>query len=147
MALIVQKYGGTSVGSIDRIRNVAARMKRTRDEGNQVVAVVSAVFFHFGEAHLSREAHKNAAQRLMQDHAAREPLFQFGEGGGDGALSFYAGKVVPVLSSSRLAERLAQHAPLWIVTEGNAVPVVPAGVEVVREAEVDDLVLLRLARP
>jgi len=43
MALIVQKFGGTSVGSIDRIRNVAARMKRTRDEGNQVVAVVSAM--------------------------------------------------------------------------------------------------------
>lgn len=43
MALIVQKYGGTSVGSIDRIRNVAARMKRTRDEGNKVVAVVSAM--------------------------------------------------------------------------------------------------------
>ncbi|MEO5917485.1 MAG: aspartate kinase [Luteolibacter sp.] len=43
MALIVQKYGGTSVGSLDRIRNVAARMKRTRDEGNQVVTVVSAM--------------------------------------------------------------------------------------------------------
>jgi aspartate kinase len=43
MALIVQKYGGTSVGSLDRIRNVAARMKRTRDQGNQVVAVVSAM--------------------------------------------------------------------------------------------------------
>ena len=43
MALIVQKYGGTSVGSIDRMRNVAARMKRTRDEGNRVVAVVSAM--------------------------------------------------------------------------------------------------------
>ena len=43
MALIVQKFGGTSVGSIDRIRNVAARMKRTRDEGNQVVGVVSAM--------------------------------------------------------------------------------------------------------
>jgi aspartate kinase len=43
MALIVQKYGGTSVGSIDRMRNVAARMKRTRDEGNQVVGVVSAM--------------------------------------------------------------------------------------------------------
>jgi aspartokinase len=43
MALIVQKYGGTSVGSIDRIRNVAARMKRTRDEGNRVAAVVSAM--------------------------------------------------------------------------------------------------------
>ena len=43
MALIVQKYGGTSVGSLDRIRNVAARLKRTRDEGNKVVAVVSAM--------------------------------------------------------------------------------------------------------
>ena len=43
MALIVQKYGGTSVGSIDRIRNVAARVKRTREAGNQVVAVVSAM--------------------------------------------------------------------------------------------------------
>jgi aspartate kinase len=43
MALIVQKYGGTSVGSLDRMRNVAARIKRTRDAGNQVVAVVSAM--------------------------------------------------------------------------------------------------------
>ncbi len=43
MALIVQKYGGTSVGSIDRMRNVAARIKRTHDAGHQVVAVVSAM--------------------------------------------------------------------------------------------------------
>lgn len=43
MALIVQKYGGTSVGSLDRIRNVATRIKSLRDEGNQVVAVVSAM--------------------------------------------------------------------------------------------------------
>lgn len=43
MALIVQKFGGTSVGSLDRIRNVAARIKSVRDEGNQVVAVVSAM--------------------------------------------------------------------------------------------------------
>jgi len=43
MPLIVQKYGGTSVGSIDRIRNVAARIRNTRDAGNEVVAVVSAM--------------------------------------------------------------------------------------------------------
>ena len=43
MALIVQKYGGTSVGSIDRIRNVAQRIKAERDKGNQVVAVISAM--------------------------------------------------------------------------------------------------------
>jgi aspartate kinase len=43
MALIVQKFGGTSVGSIERIKNVAARVKRTRDAGHQVVVVVSAM--------------------------------------------------------------------------------------------------------
>ncbi len=43
MALIVQKYGGTSVGSIDRIRNVAQRIKAERAKGNQVVAVISAM--------------------------------------------------------------------------------------------------------
>lgn len=42
MALIVQKYGGTSVGDVDRIKNVAERIKRTVDEGNKVVVVVSA---------------------------------------------------------------------------------------------------------
>ncbi|MEJ2328955.1 MAG: aspartate kinase, partial [Gammaproteobacteria bacterium] len=43
MALIVQKYGGTSVGSIERIKAVAARVKRYHDAGNQVVVVVSAM--------------------------------------------------------------------------------------------------------
>lgn len=43
MALIVQKYGGTSVGSIDRIRNVARRVARFRREGHQLVVVVSAM--------------------------------------------------------------------------------------------------------
>ncbi|MEM7791364.1 MAG: aspartate kinase [Verrucomicrobiota bacterium] len=42
MALIVQKYGGTSVGDVDRIKNVAQRIKETYDAGNQVVVVVSA---------------------------------------------------------------------------------------------------------
>jgi aspartate kinase len=43
MALIVQKYGGTSVGSVERIQNVAARVKRHRDAGDDVVVVVSAM--------------------------------------------------------------------------------------------------------
>jgi len=43
VALIVQKYGGTSVGDIARIRNVANRVARTRKEGNDVVVVVSAM--------------------------------------------------------------------------------------------------------
>ncbi|MCB2223518.1 MAG: aspartate kinase [Actinobacteria bacterium] len=43
MALIVQKYGGTSVGDADRIKAVAARVAATHKAGNQVVVVVSAM--------------------------------------------------------------------------------------------------------
>src|SRR5215831_12921954 len=43
MALIVQKYGGTSVGSIERIRNVAKRIARYHREGHQLVVVPSAM--------------------------------------------------------------------------------------------------------
>ena len=42
MARIVQKYGGTSVGTVERIRRVAQRIKATYGEGNEVVVVVSA---------------------------------------------------------------------------------------------------------
>lgn len=43
MALVVQKYGGTSVAGPERIRRVAARVARTRREGREVVVVVSAM--------------------------------------------------------------------------------------------------------
>ena len=43
MSLIVQKYGGTSVGTPERIMNVARKIIETRDAGNQVIAVVSAM--------------------------------------------------------------------------------------------------------
>ncbi|MBF5044001.1 aspartate kinase [Aggregicoccus sp. 17bor-14] len=43
MALIVQKYGGTSVGDIERIKNVARRCIAAQKAGNQVVVVVSAM--------------------------------------------------------------------------------------------------------
>jgi aspartate kinase len=43
VALIVQKYGGTSVGNIDRIKNVANRVVRTARKGDKVVVVVSAM--------------------------------------------------------------------------------------------------------
>ncbi len=41
--IVVQKYGGTSVGDVDRIKRVADRVARTRREGNQTVVVVSAM--------------------------------------------------------------------------------------------------------
>jgi len=43
MALIVQKYGGTSVGDVDRIKNVARRVTEARTAGHDVVVVVSAM--------------------------------------------------------------------------------------------------------
>jgi aspartate kinase len=43
MALIVQKYGGTSVGTVERIQAVARRVKQTVDHGHSVVVVVSAM--------------------------------------------------------------------------------------------------------
>lgn len=43
MALIVQKFGGTSVATIERMQNVAARALEARQQGNQVVVIVSAM--------------------------------------------------------------------------------------------------------
>jgi aspartate kinase len=43
MALIVHKYGGTSMGSTDRIKNVAARVAKWHDAGHQIVVVPSAM--------------------------------------------------------------------------------------------------------
>jgi aspartate kinase len=43
MAVIVQKYGGSSVADVHKLKSVAARVMRTRDEGHQVVVVVSAM--------------------------------------------------------------------------------------------------------
>ncbi len=43
MSLIVQKFGGTSVGDLDRIRNVARRVAEIKKDGNDVVVVVSAM--------------------------------------------------------------------------------------------------------
>lgn len=43
MGIIVQKYGGTSMGTIDRIKNVARRIIAKREQGNQMVVVVSAM--------------------------------------------------------------------------------------------------------
>jgi aspartate kinase len=43
MALFVQKYGGTSVGSVERIEAVADKVKRFKDQGHDIVVVVSAM--------------------------------------------------------------------------------------------------------
>ncbi|WP_018985820.1 aspartate kinase [Methylophilus methylotrophus] len=65
MALIVQKYGGTSVANPERIRNVARRVARYKALGHQVVVVVSA---------MSGETNRliSLAKEIMQDPDPRE---------------------------------------------------------------------------
>ena len=43
MAVIVQKYGGSSVADVDKLRRVAERVVKTRAQGHDVVVVVSAM--------------------------------------------------------------------------------------------------------
>ena len=66
MALIVQKYGGTSVGSVERIGAVADRVARFKSEGHDVVVVVSAMS---GETNrllgLAKEIQANPAPREL----------------------------------------------------------------------------------
>ena len=57
MALIVQKYGGTSVGTPERIRAVAEKVKTFRDQGDDVVVVVSAMSGERPTASLSWPGH------------------------------------------------------------------------------------------
>lgn len=68
MALIVQKFGGTSVADIERIRNVANIVKREYDRGNQVVVVVSAMSGKTNEL----VAWSEALSKLDNDEALKE---------------------------------------------------------------------------
>ena len=65
MSLVVQKYGGTSVGDLSRIRNVAARVAACRSTGDDVVVVVSAMA---GETNRLL----NLARELVPDPDRRE---------------------------------------------------------------------------
>lgn len=66
MALIVQKYGGTSVGNPERIKNVARRVLATQQAGNQVVAVVSAMSGVTDSLiKLAKEVHSDPTEREM----------------------------------------------------------------------------------
>ncbi len=66
MALIVQKYGGTSVGSVDRIQAVAQRVIKTVNAGNSVVVVVSAMGKTTdGLVKLANEISSNPSRREM----------------------------------------------------------------------------------
>lgn len=65
MGVIVQKFGGTSVGSIERIKHVADTVTKAYKEGNSVVTVVSAMGHHTDEL-------VNLAQQISPQNSKRE---------------------------------------------------------------------------
>ncbi|MFO1398650.1 MAG: aspartate kinase [Burkholderiales bacterium] len=100
MALIVQKYGGTSVGSTDRIKNVARRVAHFHKQGHQMVVVVSAMS---GETNrllaLAKELSANPNPRELDVVAATGEQVTIGllaialEEMGIGARSYTGGQV------------------------------------------------------
>ncbi|PMQ02525.1 MAG: aspartate kinase [Dictyoglomus sp. NZ13-RE01] len=66
MSLIVQKYGGTSVGNIERIKKVAERIKKYHDQGHKLVVVVSAMGDTTDELiEMAEKINKNPSPREM----------------------------------------------------------------------------------
>jgi aspartokinase len=96
VALIVQKFGGTSVADIDRIRIIAGRAARTRAAGHSVVVVVSAMA---GETNrllaLAKAAHPRPDEREADVLASTANLlhtsgFKMGAPYGEGTANFEA---------------------------------------------------------
>lgn len=131
MALIVQKYGGTSVGSVERIKNVARRIAKWQNAGHQVVVVVSAMS---GETNrligLAKEIQKNPDPRELDVVASTGEQVTVGllsmalKAIGKKAKS-YTGPQVKVLTDSAFTKarikEIDAHRILSDLEEGNAV--------------------------
>ncbi|MHB0889547.1 aspartate kinase [Acidithiobacillus sp.] len=115
MALIVQKFGGTSVGSVERIREVAKRAIRTRQEGHQVVVVVSAMsgetdrLLQLGHAVSPQPAEREMDALLSTGEQVTIALLAMAlEGLGQKAVS-YTGGQVPILTDTAHTKARIQH--------------------------------------
>ncbi|MHB8248063.1 MAG: aspartate kinase [Acidithiobacillus sp.] len=115
MALIVQKFGGTSVGSVERIREVAKRAIRTRQEGHQVVVVVSAMsgetdrLLQLGRAVSPKPAEREMDALLSTGEQVTIALLAMAlEGLGQKAVS-YTGGQVPILTDTAHTKARIQH--------------------------------------
>ena len=74
MTLLVQKFGGTSLGSIERIKAVAQKIKSSKEKGNDLVVVVSAM------GHTTDELTKLASEiTLDPPHREMDMLLSTGE--------------------------------------------------------------------
>ena len=107
-----------------------------------LTAALTAMAFLYSDAHLSKEPHKVAAELLMAHAARYEPLYQM-RGLADGALSFYAGRVVAPVDEAALAKSLQIHERVWVVGEHS--PMLGEAVISVLDTA-DDLKLFQIER-
>lgn len=108
-----------------------------------LVAGLSAMAFLYNEANLLKEPRKIAAQTLMVEAAKHGQLYQIRTSLNDGALSFYAGRVVPPVDATEIARLLQSQTEIWLV--GEEIPALPdVALEVTME--VNGLKLCRLQR-
>jgi 4-amino-4-deoxy-L-arabinose transferase-like glycosyltransferase len=107
-----------------------------------LVSAASATIYLGGEVRSPDLPQRAAMVSLMTAAADHAPLYQFTPG--DGAVSFYAGRVVPPIDDGGIDDLVRTHPDLWLITERMPAPGNDTFVQVVSEA--DKLKLLRLTR-
>ncbi len=110
-----------------------------------VVAALSATAFLYSQTRLSKEPHKLAAQTIVEAVARDAPLYQLKTSLNDGALSFYAGRVVAPVRAAEIPALLEKQEEIWLVAERlpELANLPPAQLVVAT----DELKLYRLRRP
>jgi 4-amino-4-deoxy-L-arabinose transferase-like glycosyltransferase len=94
---------------------LAWALKVRQPKGIWLVAGLTAMGYLYGEAHLSSEPRKAAAETIMTEAAQHSPLFQPRSRLNNGALSFYANRVVPPVDAAEINQLLKQYPTLWLV--------------------------------
>src|SRR5256885_10907798 len=121
MRLVVQKYGGTSVGTPERIRNVACRLVETQREGCQLVAVISAMAGVTDDLlKLAHEMSPRPSERELDillatgEHAASALTAMAANALGGKAISLTGAQAGILTDSKHLKARIANISPRQI---------------------------------
>src|SRR3989442_1310639 len=121
MRLVVQKYGGTSVGTPERIRNVARRLVETQREGCRVVAVISAIAGVTDELiKLAHEMSEHPTERELDillatgEHAASALVAMAVNALGGRAISFTGAQAGILTDRNHTKARIANISPKQI---------------------------------
>ena len=108
-----------------------------------LVAGVTVMVYLYGEAYLSKEPRKVAAQTLMEIAVKHPRLYQMKGSPNNGALSYYARRVVAPVDATEISLLLKTQPEIWLI--GKEVPEL-SDVSVQIDTQVDNLTLYRLQR-